>query len=157
MHSALYYYPGLVLLDSSVSTSIFNLTRATGSYDYTFTASHLANESLHGPRSFWRDAPSEKLLMASFRGPPSARYPSVTSGSPSRIIKCTIMRDLNTMVHVESRKRFWRARKTSPTAASPACVATRMCSTYLDFGAASYKYRHQQSSPLTWYFSASSP
>lgn len=41
------------------------------------------------------------------------------------------------MVHVESRRRFVRARKISPTPASPAWVATRMCSTYLDFGAAS--------------------
>jgi hypothetical protein len=44
---------------------------------------------------------------------------------------------LKTMVHVESRSRFVRARKISATPASPACVATKMCSTYLDFGAAS--------------------
>jgi hypothetical protein len=42
------------------------------------------------------------------------------------------------MVHVESRRRFVRARKISATPASPACVATRMCSTYFDLGAASY-------------------
>ena len=50
-----------------------------------------------------------------------------------------MMSDLKTMVHVESRNLFCIDRKTSATPASPACVATRMCSTYFDFGAASYK------------------
>lgn len=80
--------------------------------------------------------PSEKLLTASFEGD-SAKYFRVTFGSPSRTIRWTMISDLKTMVHVESRNRFCSARKTSPTPASPACVATRMCSTYLDFGAAS--------------------
>jgi hypothetical protein len=62
----------------------------------------------------------------------------VTSGSPSRIIRCTMIRLLKAMVQVESRRRAVRARKISATPASPACVATRMCSTYLDLGAASY-------------------
>lgn len=76
--------------------------------------------------------------MASFLWGFCARYFKVTSGSPSRIIRCTMIRLLNTMVQVESRNRFVRARKISATPASPAWVATRMCSTYLDFGAASY-------------------
>ena len=48
------------------------------------------------------------------------------------------MSDLKTIVHVESLRRFCKARKTSATPASPAWVATRMCSTYLAFGGASY-------------------
>ena len=78
--------------------------------------------------------------MASFRCGFWARYLSVTSGSPSRIMRCTIIKLLKTMVHVESRRRLVRARKISATPASPACVATRICSTYLDFGAASCAY-----------------
>jgi hypothetical protein len=60
--------------------------------------------------------PSVKLLMASLLWGFWARYLS------------------------ESRSRFVRARKISATPASPAWVATRMCSTYLDLGAASYVY-----------------
>ena len=48
------------------------------------------------------------------------------------------MRALNTIVQAESRSRCWRVRKTSATPASPECVATRIVSTYLDLGAASY-------------------
>ena len=86
------------------------------------------------------DVPSEKLLMASFEGD-SATYFSVTLGSPSRIMRCTMMSDLKTIVHVESRRRFCRARKISATPASPVWVATRMCSTYLALGGASCLYR----------------
>lgn len=82
--------------------------------------------------------PSVNELIASFLVGLSAKYFKVTSGSPSRIIRCTMIKLLKTMVHVESRRRFVRARKISATPASPAWVATRMCSTYLDFGAASY-------------------
>jgi hypothetical protein len=64
-----------------------------------------------------------------------------------------MIRLLNTIVHVESRNRLVRARKISATPASPACVATRMCSTYLDFGAASCVYalarRNEQTSHCT--------
>lgn len=85
-----------------------------------------------------RDVPSVKWLMASFLCGFCARNLSVTSGSPSLIMRCTMIKLLKTMVHVESRRRLVRARKISATPASPACVATRMCSTYLDLGAASY-------------------
>lgn len=44
---------------------------------------------------------------------------------------------LKTMVHVESRSLFCNALKISATPASPACVATSICSTYLALGAAS--------------------
>lgn len=44
--------------------------------------------------------------------------------------------DLKTMVHVESLNLFCKARNISATPASPACVATSMCSTYFDLGAA---------------------
>ena len=81
--------------------------------------------------------PSVNELMASFLVGFCARYFKVTSGSPSLIMRCTMIKLLKTMVHVESRRRFWRARKISATPASPAWVATRMCSTYFDFGAAS--------------------
>lgn len=77
-----------------------------------------------------QDLPSEKLLMASIvlcR----ARYANVASGDPSLIIRCTVIRLLNTTVHVESRRRFCNARNTSATPASPECVATRICSMYL--------------------------
>ena len=77
--------------------------------------------------------------MASVRCGFLDRYFNVTSGSPSLIMRCTMIKLLKTMVHVESRSRFVRARKISATPASPACVATRICSTYLDFGAASYR------------------
>jgi hypothetical protein len=65
-----------------------------------------------------------------------ARNARVTSGEPSRIMRWTVMRPLNTMVHVESRSRYCSARMTSPTPASPEWVATRMCSMYLVFGGA---------------------
>lgn len=65
-----------------------------------------------------------------------AKYVSVASGYPSRIIRCTVIRPLKTTVHVESRRRYCSARKTSPTPASPEWVATRMCSMYFVFGGA---------------------
>ncbi len=65
------------------------------------------------------DVPSEKLLIASFEGE-SATYFKVTFGSPSLIIRCTMMSALKTIVHVESRNRFCSARKISATPASPA-------------------------------------
>lgn len=48
-----------------------------------------------------------------------------------------MMSDLKTIVHVESLRRFCRVRNISATPASPAWVATRMCSTYLALGGAS--------------------
>lgn len=75
--------------------------------------------------------------MASFEGD-SATYFSATLGSPSRIIRCTMMSDLKTIVHVESLRRFCKARKISATPDSPAWVATSICSTYLALGGASY-------------------
>ena len=48
-----------------------------------------------------------------------------------------MMSALNTIVHVESRNLFCNARKISATPASPAWVATRMCSTYFALGGAS--------------------
>ena len=94
-----------------------------------------------GPRAdailYSLNVPSEKLLIASFDGE-SATYLSVTFGSPSLIIKCTMISALNTIVHVESLKRFCRVRNISATPASPAWVATRICSTYLALGGASY-------------------
>lgn len=81
--------------------------------------------------------PSEKLLIASFEGD-SARNFRVTFGSPSRIMRCTTISDLNTMVHVESLSLFCKVRNISATPASPAWVAVKMCSIYFDFGAASY-------------------
>ena len=74
--------------------------------------------------------------MASLKGN-SATYFSVTLGSPSRIMRCTIISALKTIVHVESLRRFCRVRNISATPASPAWVATRMCSTYLALGGAS--------------------
>lgn len=65
-----------------------------------------------------------------------ARYASVTSGDPSLTMRCTVIKLLKTTVHVESRSRCCSALKTSPTPASPACVATRMCSMYFVFGGA---------------------
>ena len=100
-------------------------------------------QSIHAqkpPVPLFQHVPSVNELMASFLCGFCARYFKVTSGSPSRIIRCTTIRLLNTIVHVESRNRFVRARKISATPASPACVATRMCSIYLDFGAASCVY-----------------
>jgi hypothetical protein len=90
------------------------------------------------PASVYGNVPSVKELIASFRCGFCARYFSVTSGSPSLIIRCIMIKLLNTIVHVESRSRFVRARNISATPASPACVATKICSTYFDFGAASY-------------------
>lgn len=76
------------------------------------------------------DLPSEKLLIASmFRC--LERYANVTSDDPSLIMRWTVIRLLNTTVHVESRSLFCSARKTSATPASPECVAIRMCSIYL--------------------------
>jgi hypothetical protein len=83
-----------------------------------------------------RHAPSVKLLMASLFGD-SAMYLNVTSACPSLIIKCTMIRDLKTIVHVESRSRSCSVRKISATPASPPFVAPRIASTYFDFGAAS--------------------
>jgi hypothetical protein len=60
-----------------------------------------------------------------------AKYASVTSDDPSLIMRCTVIKLLNTTVHVESRNRFCKARKTSATPASPECVAIRICSMYL--------------------------
>lgn len=60
----------------------------------------------------------------------------MTSLCPFLIIKWTTISDLNTIVHVESRIRSWRVRKTSATPASPVRVAMRICSTYLSFGTA---------------------
>src|ERR1700760_3878058 len=77
--------------------------------------------------------------MANLRCGLFARYFKVISSWPSRSMRCTTMRALNTMVHVESRNRFCNARKTSATPASPECVAIRICSMYLDLGAASLK------------------
>lgn len=74
--------------------------------------------------------PSEKLLMASIFLCLD-RYARVTSGDPSLIIRWTVTKLLNTTVHVESRNRFCKARNTSPTPASPECVAIRICSMYL--------------------------
>ena len=65
-----------------------------------------------------------------------AKYANVTSGEPSLIIRWTVIKLLKTTVHVESLKRCCRALKTSPTPASPAWVAMRMCSMYLVFGGA---------------------
>lgn len=50
------------------------------------------------------------------------------------------MSALKTIVHAESRSRCWSVRNTSATPASPVCVATKMVSTYLDLGAASYAH-----------------
>ena len=58
-------------------------------------------------------------------------------------MRCTVIRLLKTTVHVESRNRNWSARKTSPTPASPACVATRICSIYFVFGGAAYRNSDQ--------------
>ena len=63
--------------------------------------------------------PSVKLLMASFRAGLFDKYLNVTLGSPSLIMKCTIISDLNTIVQVESLKRFCSTRNTSATPCSP--------------------------------------
>lgn len=98
------------------------------------------------------NVPSEKLLIATFDGD-SDRNLSVTFGSPSRIMRCTIISPLKTIVHVESRNRCVKVRKTSATPTSPACVATRRCSTYFDLGAASFSVACQHTlmsyTPLT--------
>ena len=80
--------------------------------------------------------PSENPLIASFLGF-SAIYCRVASNCPSLTIICMTMRALKTIVHVESRSRSWIVRNISATPASPVWVATRMCSMYLDLGAAS--------------------
>jgi len=74
--------------------------------------------------------------MANLEGD-SDIYLSVTLGSPSLIIRCVTIRALKTIVHVESRSLCCSVRNISATPASPAWVATRMCSMYFDFGAAS--------------------
>jgi hypothetical protein len=91
-------------------------------------------------------SPSEKLLIAIFLGF-SAMYSSVASSAPSRIIRWMTMRDLKTIVHVESRSRNWRVRKISAMPASPLCVARRMCSIYFDLGGASCPLALISSSP----------
>lgn len=73
-----------------------------------------------------------------------ARYASVTSGDPSLIIRCTVIRLLKTTVHVESLSRCCRDRKTSPTPASSECVAMRMCSMYFVLGGAACKQNSRQ-------------
>ena len=78
----------------------------------------------------WVRVPSEKLLIASIFLC-LERYANVASGDPSLIIRCTVIKLLNTTVHVESRSRFCSARNTSATPASPECVAIRICSMYL--------------------------
>lgn len=101
--------------------------------------------------------PSETLPVSNLDGE-SARYFNVTLGSPSRIMRWVTMRALKTMVHVESRRRCWRVRNTSATPPSPAWVATRIVSTYLALGAASFVGMSNTSSsmflrktsPLSW-------
>lgn len=88
----------------------------------------------HRPRLFV-NSPSVKEPIASWLRC-FARYANVASGDPSLIIKWIVIKLLSTTVHVESRNRNCNARKTSPTPASPACVATRICSIYLVFGGA---------------------
>lgn len=68
--------------------------------------------------STWLVLPSVKELIASLCSEP-AKYRRVTSGAPSLIIRCTINKDLNTIVQVESRSRSWRVRKISATPVSP--------------------------------------
>ncbi len=93
-----------------------------------------------GPRAdailYSLDVPSEKLLIASFDGESATNF-SVTFGSPSLTMRCTMISALKTIVHVESRSLCCSARKISATPASPAWVAMRMCSTYLALGGAS--------------------
>lgn len=79
--------------------------------------------------------PSEKLLIASIFLC-CARYANVTSGDPSLTIKWTVIRLLNTTVHVESRSRCCNDRNTSATPCSPEWVAIKICSMYLVFGGA---------------------
>lgn len=61
-------------------------------------------------------------------------------------MRWTVIKLLKTTVHVESRNRWWSARNTSPTPASPECVATRMCSMYFVFGGAACE-RYSWSGP----------
>ena len=63
--------------------------------------------------------PSVNELMANLVCGAPARYFKVTSLCPSLIIRWTMISDLNTIVHVESRSRFCNVRKTSATPASP--------------------------------------
>lgn len=86
-------------------------------------------------RLLHENLPSEKLLIASIFLCLD-RKSSVTSGEPSLIMKWTVIKLLNTTVHVESLKRFCSDRKTSATPYSPEWVATRMCSMYFVFGGA---------------------
>jgi hypothetical protein len=88
-----------------------------------------------------QNVPSEKLLIASIFLC-LARKSNVTSLEPSLIIRCTVMRLLNTTVHVESRRRFCNDRNTSATPYSPEWVAIRICSMYFVFGGAAWKKRY---------------
>lgn len=102
---------------------------------------HCVDELAHGMKhpSFTSvfGSQSDNPLMAILLGL-SARYCNVASSTPSRIMRWMTMSALNTIVHVESISRYCSVRNTSPTPASPVCVANRMCSMYLDLGAASY-------------------
>jgi hypothetical protein len=75
--------------------------------------------------------PSLMLLLIASIFRCFARYDNVTSGEPSLIIIWTVIRLLNTTVHVESRRRFCKTLNTSATPCSPECVAIKMCSMYL--------------------------
>ena len=68
----------------------------------------------------------------------SDMYLKVTSGWPSLIIRWTTIKDLKTIVQVESRSRSCKVRKTSATPDSPPFVADKIGSIYFDLGAANY-------------------
>jgi hypothetical protein len=74
------------------------------------------------------------------------------SGDPSLIIRCTVIKLLNTTVHVESLSRFCKARNTSATPASPECVAIRMCSMYLFERKGQFDFRRSRSVRWESYF-----
>lgn len=74
------------------------------------------------------------LVMAIFRGF-CAMNRKAALFAPSRIIICITTSDLNTIVHVESRSRSCKVRNISARLES-LYVALRMCSIYLDLGAA---------------------
>lgn len=59
---------------------------------------------------------------------------------------------LNTTVHVESRSLFCNALNTSPTPASPECVAIRMCSMYFVLGGAACYHRSGSATGRPWMF-----
>lgn len=69
---------------------------------------------------------------------------------------CVVSKLLSTTVHVESRNRYCNERKTSPTPASPECVATRMCSIYFVLGGAFYKSHRSACNGLVILSSSSS-